>query len=83
MAEHLMETTVRTALWQQFNAAIAMLENALLACPRDSLAGASLDRRPERGRWDLLGDHLPHSLLSRPVSYRLLTRSSPGVHEEV
>ena len=33
MAEHLMETTVRTALWQQFSAAIAMLENALLACP--------------------------------------------------
>src|SRR5579872_4419825 len=32
MAEHLMET-VRTALWQQFSAAIAMLENALLACP--------------------------------------------------
>jgi len=32
MAEHLMETTVRTALWQQFSAAIAMLENALLAC---------------------------------------------------
>ena len=33
MAEQLMETTVRTALWQQFSAAIAMLENALLACP--------------------------------------------------
>jgi hypothetical protein len=34
MAEQLMETTVRTALWQQFGAAIDMLENALLACPR-------------------------------------------------
>ena len=33
MAEHLMETTVRTALWQQFSAAIDMLENALLSCP--------------------------------------------------
>jgi hypothetical protein len=29
MAEHPMETTVRTALWRQFGAAIAMLENAL------------------------------------------------------
>jgi hypothetical protein len=34
MAEHPMETTVRTALWQQFGAAINMLENALLACPQ-------------------------------------------------
>jgi hypothetical protein len=33
MAEHSMETTVRTALWRQFGAAIDMLENALLACP--------------------------------------------------
>ena len=33
MAEQLMETTLRTALWQQFGAAIDMLENALLACP--------------------------------------------------
>ena len=32
MAEQLMETTLRTALWQQFSAAIAMLENALVAC---------------------------------------------------
>jgi hypothetical protein len=32
MAEHLMETTFRTALWRQFGAAIAMPENALLAC---------------------------------------------------
>ena len=33
MAEQLMETTLRTALWRQFGAAIDMLENALLACP--------------------------------------------------
>lgn len=31
MAEHPVETTLRAALWQQFGAAIAMLENALLA----------------------------------------------------
>jgi DinB superfamily len=36
MTENLMETTFRTALWRQFGAAIAMLENALVACP-DSL----------------------------------------------
>ncbi|HLG63407.1 MAG TPA: hypothetical protein VKY19_15825 [Ktedonosporobacter sp.] len=33
MAEQSMETMVRTVLWQQFGAAIDMLENALLACP--------------------------------------------------
>ncbi|HEU5376550.1 MAG TPA: DinB family protein [Ktedonobacteraceae bacterium] len=33
MAEHPMETTLRTVLWQQFGAAIDMLDNALLACP--------------------------------------------------
>src|SRR6266567_833542 len=33
MAEQLMETTLCTALWQQFGATIDMLENALLACP--------------------------------------------------
>ena len=33
MAEQLMETTWRTALWRQFGAAIDMLENALVACP--------------------------------------------------
>jgi len=30
MAEHLMETTLRTALWQQFGATIDVLGNALL-----------------------------------------------------
>jgi hypothetical protein len=34
MAEQSMEITVRTALSRQFGAAIAMLENALVACPR-------------------------------------------------
>ena len=33
MTEHPMETLWRTALWRQFGAAIAMLENALVACP--------------------------------------------------
>jgi len=33
MAEHPMETTLCTALWRQFGAAIDMLEHALLACP--------------------------------------------------
>ena len=33
MAERPMETTLCTAVWQQFGAAIDMLENALLACP--------------------------------------------------
>src|SRR5215469_17103402 len=35
MSEHQMETTFRTALWRQFGAAIAMLENALVACPAE------------------------------------------------
>jgi hypothetical protein len=33
MAEQPLESTVRTALWRQFGAAIATLENALVACP--------------------------------------------------
>jgi hypothetical protein len=33
MAQHPMVTTLRTALWRQFGAAIDMLEHALLACP--------------------------------------------------
>jgi hypothetical protein len=33
MAEQPMETTFRTVLWQQFGAAIDMLENALMTCP--------------------------------------------------
>jgi uncharacterized damage-inducible protein DinB len=33
MAEYPLEAALRTALWQQFGAAIDMLENALVACP--------------------------------------------------
>ena len=33
MAQHPIETMFRIVLWQQFGAAIDMLENALLACP--------------------------------------------------
>ena len=35
MAEQLIVTTLRTALWRQLGAAISMLENALLACPEE------------------------------------------------
>jgi len=33
LVEQPIDTALRTALWQQFGAAIDMLENALLACP--------------------------------------------------
>ena len=33
MTKQPIETTLRTVLWQQFGAAIDMLENALVACP--------------------------------------------------
>ncbi len=33
MVEHLIEAALRTAVWQQFGAAIDMLGNALVACP--------------------------------------------------
>jgi hypothetical protein len=53
MAEQLMETTLRTALWQQFGAAIDMLENALVACPtslwRERLWGAPSDHSQSEG----------------------------------
>jgi uncharacterized damage-inducible protein DinB len=42
-------TTLRTILWQQFGAAIDMLENAMLACP-DELWG---DRSQEPEFWHL------------------------------
>jgi uncharacterized damage-inducible protein DinB len=35
MAEQLMETTLRTAMWWQFGAAIDMLEKTLMACPAE------------------------------------------------
>jgi hypothetical protein len=54
MAEHLMETTLRTALWQQFGAAIDMLENALLACPDTLLQEHLWSEGPEYGTfWDI------------------------------
>ena len=37
MAEHPMETTLRTALWRQFGAAIDMLENAPLGLSQRAL----------------------------------------------
>ena len=37
MAEQPMETTLRTALWQQFGAAIDMLENAPLGLSQRAL----------------------------------------------
>ena len=49
MAEQLMEITVRTALSRQFGAAIAMLENALVACPA-SLWRARLWSAPQGRR---------------------------------
>jgi len=54
MAEHLMETTLRTALWRQFGAAIDMLENALLACPETLLQEHLWSEGPEYGTfWDI------------------------------
>src|SRR5574341_286686 len=45
-----MDTTLKASIWQQFGAAIDMLEDALLACP-DELWGESLEsdrsQRPE------------------------------------
>src|SRR5713226_4032396 len=56
MAEQPMETTLRTALWQQFGAAIDMLENALVACPETLWQGHLwIDSEgPEYGTfWDI------------------------------
>jgi hypothetical protein len=54
MAEHPMETTLRTALWQQFGAAIDMLENTLLACPDTLLQEHLWSEGPEYGTfWDI------------------------------
>jgi hypothetical protein len=48
MAEQLLETTVRTALMRQFGAVVAMLENAIVACPA-SLWTARLWSAPQGG----------------------------------
>jgi uncharacterized damage-inducible protein DinB len=54
MTEQLMETTLRTALWQQFGAAIDMLENALLACPETLLQEHLWSEGSEYGTfWDI------------------------------
>ncbi|MBA2680922.1 MAG: DinB family protein [Ktedonobacteraceae bacterium] len=56
MAEQPMKTTLHTALWRQFGAAIDMLENALVACP-DTLWQGHLwidSEGPEYGTfWDI------------------------------
>ncbi|GHO70942.1 hypothetical protein KSC_098340 [Ktedonobacter sp. SOSP1-52] len=64
MAEQTIEMTFRTILWQQFGAAIDMLENALLACP------ASLWREC---LWSAPSDHLFVARHSR-------TREMPSRH---
>ena len=71
MAEHPMETTLRTALWRQFGAAIDMLENALLACPSALWNERLWSDQEATGLPNLLVSHLSHPLLARPVSHRL------------
>ena len=72
MAEHLMETTWRTALWRQLGAAIDMLENAPLGLPRPTVERANLSRAPgppppSRVR-SVLVDHVSRALQARLVS---------------
>ena len=43
-----MDTTWRTTIWQQFGAAIDMLENALLACPDELWRDRLWNNRSER-----------------------------------
>ncbi len=69
-----MDPLWRTALWQQFGAAIDMLENALLACP--STLGTAPLARPLRppsatGIRRILVHHLSYTLLARLISNRL------------
>src|SRR5579863_4889441 len=42
-----MDSLLRTALWQQFGAAIDMLENALLACPSTLWHGRLWSNHPD------------------------------------
>src|SRR5215469_6766406 len=88
MAEQLMETTWRTALWRQLGAAIDMLENAPLGLPRPLVERASLSRAPgplppSRVR-SVLVDHVSRALRARLVSDRLTRRlcSPCAVHLE-
>ena len=77
MAEHPMETTWRTALWQQFGAAIDMLENALLACPSVHWNERLWSDQEQPDYPNLLVSHLSHPLLARPVSHRQNRRIRP------
>ena len=61
MAEQLIETMWRTALWRQFGAAIDMLENALLACP-DSLWSERLWSDPEAPTYPTFWSLTHHTL---------------------
>src|SRR5215467_10076430 len=72
MAEQLLETTWRTALWRQLGAAIDMLENAPLGLPRPTVERANLSRAPgppppSRVR-SVLVDHVSRALQARLVS---------------
>ena len=61
MAEQPMDPLWRTALWQQFGAAIDMLENALLACPSTHWNGR------------LWSDHSDHPLPPESAAFWYLT----------
>ena len=61
MPEHPMETTLRTALWRQFGAAIDMLENALLACP-STLWNGLLWSDPEAPAYPTFWSLIHHTL---------------------
>ena len=77
MAEHLVETTLRTALWRQFGAAIDMLENAVLACPDtgaalgeailDVLRDDQLRERIARNGQRYVREHHDRRLVARQV----------------
>lgn len=45
-------TTLRTTIWQQFGAAIDMLDNAIVACPEEVWNGRT--QRPETEVWYLV-----------------------------
>ncbi len=88
MAEQLMETTWRTALWRQFGAAIAMLEHALLACPaplwKERLWSEHPDHPLPPGFDQFWSNHVSRALRARLVSDRLTRRlcSPCAVHLE-
>lgn len=63
MTEQRMETTLHTALWQQFAAAIDMFENALLACP-ETLWQEHLWIEPEGPEYGTFWEITYHTLCS-------------------